>query len=483
VPFDPIRKRTEATIARDGETFQVLKGAAQVLLEMADLPENELVAITNSIDLLASKGYRTLAVARREDADKPLDLIGLIPLIDPPREDSAQVIREMRKYGVQVKMVTGDNMAIAREIGSMLGLADKTMRAEQLSGKSRSELIGLAQALTTAIYHKLHPEVTRKEARRFAESVIEELESLYDVSLLNREFLHTHESAIIEMIEDTEIFAEVVPEDKYMLVHSLQKAGHIVGMTGDGVNDAPALKKADCGFAVSNATDAARAAADIILTAPGLSVINHAIEQARITFERMKSYSIFRVAETIRIILFMTISIVVFNFYPITALMIIILALLNDIPILAIAYDNTKVQKNPVRWNMTELLTVSSTLGIAGVLSSFLLFFILMQLHFSNEMIQSMMFAKLVIAGHGTIYNTRIDDWFWKKPYPSWLLFWATFSTRVLGTLIAVYGFLIPPIGWTYAAYMWGYSLAWFVFNDAIKMLTYRFLRRRGLYV
>ena len=232
-----------------------------------------------------------------------------------------------------------------------------------------------------------------------------------------------------------------------------------------------------------DATDAARAAADIILTAPGLSVINHAIEQARITFERMKSYSIFRVAETIRIILFMTLSIVVFNFYPITALMIIILALLNDIPILAIAYDNTKVQKNPVRWNMTELLTVASTLGVSGVLSSFLLFFILIQLNFSNEMIQSMMFAKLVIAGHGTIYNTRIDDWFWKKPYPSWLLFWATFSTRVLGTLIAVYGFLIPPIGWTYAAYMWGYSLVWFVFNDAIKMLTYRVLRRRGLYV
>jgi len=197
----------------------------------------------------------------------------------------------------------------------------------------------------------------------------------------------------------------------------------------------------------------------------------------------MKSYSIFRVAETIRIILFMTISIVVFNFYPITALMIIILALLNDIPILAIAYDNTKVQKNPVRWNMTELLTVASTLGVAGVLSSFLLFFILIELHFSNEMIQSLMFAKLVIAGHGTIYNTRIEDWFWKKPYPSQLLFWATFSTRIAGTLIAVYGFLIPAIGWTYAAYMWAYALAWFVFNDAVKILTYRVLRRRGLYV
>jgi len=483
VPFDPVGKRTEAVISKDGTAFQVLKGAAQVLLDMTDLSDNEMVSIVNSIDLLASKGYRTLAVGRRNDPHTPLELIGLIPLIDPPREDSARVISDMREYGVQVKMVTGDNMAIAREIGSMLGLADKTMRAEQLSGKSHAELIGLARSLATAIYHKLTPEVSLKEAGRFADSVIEELQSIYDVGLLKREFLHTHESAIIGMIEDTEIFAEVVPEDKYMLVDSLQKAGHIVGMTGDGVNDAPALKKADCGFAVSNATDAARAAADIILIAPGLTVINHAIEQARITFERMKSYSIFRVAETIRIILFMTISIVVFNFYPITALMIIILALLNDIPILAIAYDNTKVQQKPVRWNMTELLTVASTLGVAGVLSSFLLFFILFELKFSNEMIQSLMFAKLVVAGHGTIYNTRIDDWFWKKPYPSWLLFSATFSTRIFGTLIAVYGILIPPIGWTYALYMWGYALAWFVFNDGIKMLTYTVLRRRGLYV
>ncbi len=483
IPFDPVSKRTEATIHEGVASYKVLKGAAQVLLEMADLPDREMVAIANSIDLLASKGYRTLAVARRMEPDSPLQLIGLIPLIDPPRDDSARVIRDMKAYGVQVKMVTGDNMAIAREIGSMLGLADKSMRAEQLSGSSNTELIGLAQALATTIYHKLNPEVSTKDARRFADSVIEELESIYDVSLLNREFLHTHESAIIEMIEATDIFAEVVPEDKYMLVDSLQKAGHIVGMTGDGVNDAPALKKADCGFAVSNATDAARAAADIILTSPGLTVINHAIEQARITFERMKSYSIFRIAETIRIILFMTLSIVVFNFYPITALMIIILALLNDIPILAIAYDNTKVQKEPVRWNMTEMLTVASSLGTTGVLSSFLLFFILVELKFSNEMIQSLMFAKLVVAGHGTIYNTRIDDWFWKKPYPSWLLFGATFSTRVLGTLIAVYGFMIPPIGWTYAIYMWGYALAWFIFNDAVKMLTYRVLRRRGLYV
>ncbi len=177
----------------------------------------------------------------------------------------------------------------------------------------------------------------------------------------------------------------------------------------------------------------------------------------------------------------MTLSIVVFHFYPITALMIIILALLNDIPIMTIAYDNTKVDKEPVRWDMREMLTISTVLGIAGVISSFLLFFILMQMKLSTALIQSLFFAKLVIAGHGTIYNTRIDDWFWKKPYPSKLLFGATFSTRVLGTLFAVYGWFMVPIGWGPAMLMWAYALAWFVFNDVAKMLTLKWLRsRRG---
>jgi len=227
-------------------------------------------------------------------------------------------------------MVTGDNLAIARQIGGLLGLEQHSLRARQLAGSASNELLTLASVLSGAIYQKLKPAVSSKDAQRFAAEVMETLQANYDTSLLDREFIHTHESAIVEMIESVNIFAEVVPEDKYRIVDTLQKAGHIVAMTGDGVNDAPALKKADCGIAVANATDAARAAADIILTAPGLGVINEALKQARITFERMKSYSIFRITETIRIILFMTLSIVVFNFYPITALMIILLALLRD---------------------------------------------------------------------------------------------------------------------------------------------------------
>jgi len=479
-PFDPISKRTEARITNGDEHFTAIKGAAQILINMARLSDEQTIIINQQVEQLAAKGYRTLAVGKKI-GEAPLELVGLIPLNDPPRTDSRQVIADMRNYGVHVKMVTGDHLAIAKEIGRLLGLEGETIRSHQLTGSGSQELLALASAMAAAIYEQLNQDITHTEAQRFANKVIETLKQTYDTRLLDREFVHTHESAIIEMIEDVDLFAEVVPEDKYLIVDTLQKGGHIVAMTGDGVNDAPALKKSDCGFAVANATDAARAAADIILTAPGLSVINDAIKQARITFERMKSYSIFRIAETIRIILFMTLAIVVFNFYPITALMIIILALLNDIPILAIATDHTRVDARPVRWNMPEMLTISSVLGVAGVISSFLLFYILLEMKYSEEVIQSMFFAKLVIAGHGTIYNTRIDDWFWKKPYPSWTLFIATFSTRILGTLIAVYGILITPIGWESAMWMWAYALVWFVFNDMIKMWVYRVLRKKSL--
>ncbi len=480
VPFDPIRKRTEAVVAKGEEQFTAIKGAAQVLLGLSGLSDDEANGVNRHVDELAAKGYRTLAVGRTA-GDGPLDLLGLIPLYDPPRDDSKQVIADMQDHGVAVKMVTGDHMAIAREIGRILGLPQRTMRSKQLSGSGSNELLTLAAVLSTAIYQRLKPEVTRKEAEHFTNDVMQTVRELYDTRLLEREFLHTHESAIVEMIESVDIFAEVVPEDKYRIVDTLQKAGHIVAMTGDGVNDAPALKKADCGIAVSNATDAARAAADIILTAPGLGVINEAVKQARITFERMKSYAVYRIAETIRVILFMTASIVLFNFYPVTALMIILLALFNDIPILTIAYDRTRVAKRPVRWNMAELLVVSAMLGIIGVVASFGLFYILVELKFPRDVIQSLIFLKLVVAGHATIFLTRTDGWFWKRPFPSGLLLHASFWSALLATVIAVYGVFMTPVGWRLALWVWAYALAWVAFNDVIKVRTYRLLRRREI--
>jgi len=478
IPFDPIKKYTSAKVMYQKKIIQVYKGAPQVILELTNISGNELIAIEKSINLFASKGYRTLAVAIKED-DNDINLVGLIPLIDPEREDSAQVIQSMRDHGVQVKMITGDNIAIAKEIGHRLGLNKRTIRSTELEGKGSNQLLEFSKVLSSAIYQQLNPETSQAAIQKFSEDVLHTLKTTYDLSLLEQDFIHTHESTLIDILESVDIFAEVRPEDKYTIIESLQKAGHIVGMTGDGVNDAPALKKADCGFAVSNATDAARAAADIILTSPGLSVINHAIEQARITFERMKSYATFRVAESIRIILFMALSILFFNFYPLSTLMIILLALLNDIPILAIAYDNTKINNKPVQWDMKILLSISSVLGLAGVVSSFMLFFFLRKQGLDDDLIQSLIFLKLIIAGHSTLYITRVDDWFWKRPWPSPLLFFATFGTEVIGTFIAVYGLFITPIGWEYALYIWLYATVWFLINDVIKMGAYKVLNSK----
>ncbi len=503
VPFDPVRKRTEAIVQRkNGECLVVAKGAPQVILSLSNTKEIDEDEVFDKVDEFAENGFRTLGVAFKRCDEEQFHFIGLIPLYDPPREDSKEAIHEAKAKGVEVKMVTGDNIAVARYIARILGIGENILDIQDLRGQSTKEYEILAEVVSKALLKVTKPDMSDHEIRELTKKIVKEVQR----ELLNRPLpkgsVKRHESEIIALIEDANGFAQVFPEDKYFIVDKLQKADHIVGMTGDGVNDAPALRKADAGIAVSGATDAARAAADIILMAPGLRVIVDAIKEARITFERMKSYTIFRIAETIRIIIFMTLAIVVFNFYPLTAIMIIVLALLNDIPILAIAYDNTKIRKKPVRWDMHEMLVLSSWLGVAGVASSFLIFYIVMvylkthpesawilpdvpiwiDMHDSKQwlsFVQSIFFAKMVIAGHGTIYNTRIDDWFWKKPWPSWILFGATFSTRVIGTLIAVYGFgLMMPIGWDWALFMWAYALSWFVFNDVVKVAVIRYYRK-----
>ena len=266
------------------------------------------------------------------------------------------------------------------------------------------------------------------------------------------------------------------PEHKYHIVDVLQKHGHIVGMTGDGVNDAPALKKADCGIAVSDATDAARAAAAMVLLSPGLSVIIDAIKESRRIFQRMNSYAIYRIAETLRVLFFMTLAILIFNFYPLTAVMIVMLALLNDGAILSIAYDNVHYKNQPEAWNMRMVLGISTVLGVIGVVAAFGLFYLGERVfHLDRAHIQTLMYLKLSVAGHLTIFLTRTRGPFWSIR-PARALWIAVLGTQTMATLIAVYGLFMTPLGWGWAAFVWGYALVWFLINDRIKLLAYRIL-------
>lgn len=478
VPFDPVSKITEATVRSGEKSFTIIKGAPQVILGLCG-EQFDSKHIARQVVEFAAKGFRTLGVALRSTENQPFEFIGLIPLFDPPREDSRATIMEAMQLGVDVKMVTGDNQAIAEHIAAILGIGNAIYNARELSGASTRELIVLGEAVASGIYRKLTPGVSEEELRQFAAEIAGTLEKEFEKLTLPKGYVKSHESEIIDLIENANGFAQVFPEDKYLIVDKLQKAGHIVGMTGDGVNDAPALRKADAGIAVSGATDAARAAADLVLLAPGLSVIVDAIKGARITFERMKSYSIYRIAETIRVILFMTAAILIFRFYPVTAIMIIILAFLNDIPILAIAFDNTKAREKPIRWDMAEVLSIATILGITGVIASFGIFYIAEKyLRLPPAVVQSFVFLKLAVAGHLTIFVTRTENHFWQRPFPAPILFWSATLTKVAATLFAVYGWLVAPIGWANALLVWVYALIWFFFNDFVKIWAYRYLHR-----
>lgn len=421
-PFDPVRKYANAAIRQDDRRFEVAKGAPQAILALCADADRVRERLETAVDELAGHGYRTLGVARRDGDGSGWRYLGVLPLADPPREDSAKTLQDAREQGVAIKMVTGDHAAIAREIAGRLDLGTNIRSVDEVfvDGQARD----------------------------------------------------------VDAIEAADGFAQVFPEHKFAIVEALQQRGHIVGMTGDGVNDAPALKKADMGIAVSGATDAARSAADLVLTAPGLSVIVEALKEARRIFERMTAYAIYRIAETTRVLLFMTLAILVFDFYPVTAVMIILLALLNDGPIMMIAYDRTKVNPRPVRWRMNEVLTLSAALGIAGVFSSFGMFWLGEEvLRLDRPTIQTLMFLKLTVAGHMTIYLTRsIERPFWRRPWPAPALFWTAEATQLVATCVAVYGFFMQPIGWKLAGLVWGYALVWFLFNEAVKHGTYRLL-------
>jgi len=422
-PFDPVHKRTEATVKdADGKTFKVTKGAPQVILALSKNVDQVKPDVEKAVNEFATRGFRSLGVARSEKDDQ-WQFMGVLPLFDPPWDDAASTIASAVKMGIKIKMVTGDAIAIAQETAKKLGLGTNILDASALGDSKQQET-----------------------------------------------------AAVTQSIEQADGFAQVFPEHKFHIIDVLQKHHHIVGMTGDGVNDAPALKKADCGIAVSGATDAARAAASIVLTTPGLSVIIAAIKESRRIFQRMNSYSIYRIAETLRVLLLMTLAILVFNFYPVTAVMIVMLALLNDGAILSIAYDNVQYRNQPEAWNMRLVLGISTVLGVIGVISAFGLFYLGERVfHLDRDHIQTLMYLKLSVAGHLTIFLTRTRGPFWSIR-PARILLMAVFGTQTVATLIAVYGLFMTPLGWGWALFVWGYALAWFLVNDRVKLLAYRLL-------
>jgi H+-transporting ATPase len=270
-----------------------------------------------------------------------------------------------------------------------------------------------------------------------------------------------------------------VPEQKYRIVEALQQAGQIVAMTGDGVNDAPALRRADAGVAVAGATDAARAAADVVLLAPGLSVIVEALGVSRQIFRRMSNYAIYRITETIRVVIFVTIAIVALGFFPVTAAMIVLLALLNDMAILTIAFDRVKVSALPERWDMHEVLTIASLLGLVGVIESFSLLLVAdLVIGLDHELLRTLMYLKLSVAGSLTLYIARTRGPFWSVR-PAGVLFAAVSLAELLATAIARFGLLMHPLPWRYVALAWGWALVWFLALDAAKLATYRTIDRR----
>ncbi len=433
-PFDPVNKRTVAVVSDGaGKTHHFAKGAPQVIAALAHLEPAAHAKYRATVADLASHGYRALGVARSDDG-ATWKVLGLISLSDPPRPDAKATIAQAEALGLNVKMVTGDDVAIGDQIAKQLGMGDHLIVASDLF---RPGMSGAA----------MPPDVARA-------------------------------------VERADGFGRVFPEHKYEIVKCLQQLGHIVAMTGDGVNDAPALRQADCGIAVSGATDAARSAAALILTAPGLSTIVNALVGARKIFERIQNYVYYRVAMTLDIMLLVVLSIVLLEFQPLSAVMIVVLALLDDIPIMTIAYDNVPPSSKPMRWDMRHILVFSTLMGILSLGQSFGLLLIGLEwmsnpalmalIPIDKSSLQTMIFLQLAVGGHLLLFVVRTRHSVFRPPYPSAPLFLAIVATQIAAALICVLGILVPRLPWQVVAGVWCYTLVWMVVMDAAKLIYYR---------
>ena len=445
VPFDPVNKKTIGMVSdAQGKTIQFAKGAPQAIGKICGIGEQAGDDQTSQqyfgqVNELASRGTRALGVARSDDEGKSWQLLGILPLLDPPRPDAKETIAKAKALGLSVKMVTGDDVAIGSEISRQLGLGQNLLSASDIFKNDKDP-------------NHIHTDTARA-------------------------------------VENADGFGRVFPEHKYEIVKALQQRGHIVAMTGDGVNDAPALKQADCGVAVSGATDAARSAAAIVLTAPGLSTIISAITEARKIFERITSYVYYRVAMTIAIMCVVVLSYIIFDLQPLTAIMIVVLALLDDIPIMTIAYDNVKVDSQPVRWNMHRIISFSSVMGIIALAQSFGMVLLckywmnnpelMAKLPMSIDHLQTMVFLQLAAGGQLLIFIVRNRGSMFARPFPHAKLLLAILATQIVAILLCAFGIFVPALPLEMIGVVWVYVLIWLVIASLAKIAYYKFMDRR----
>ncbi|KAM3270061.1 ATPase 6, plasma membrane-type [Capsicum chacoense] len=443
LPFNPVEKRTAITYIDDkGNWHRASKGAPEQIIELCDLKGEARDRALEIIDDYANRGLRSLGLARqtvpeknKESAGSPWEFVGLLPLFDPPRHDSAETIRKALELGVNVKMITGDQLAIGKETARRLGMGTNMYPSSALLGEHKDAAIATIP--------------------------------------------------VEELIEKADGFAGVFPEHKYEIVKKLQERKHICGMTGDGVNDAPALKKADIGIAVDDATDAARSASDIVLTEPGLSVIVHAVLTSRAIFQRMKNYTIYAVSITIRVVMgFLLLALIwKFDFSP---FMVLIIAILNDGTIMTISKDRVKPSPLPDSWKLKEIFATGVVLGTYQAIMTVVFFYLASDTDFfsknfgvhsirdSPAELTAALYLQVSIISQALIFVTRSRSWSFVER-PGLMLVGAFFAAQLIATLLAVYAHWefarIKGVGWGWAAIIWVYTIITYLPQDVLKFI------------
>ncbi|HTY74022.1 MAG TPA: plasma-membrane proton-efflux P-type ATPase [Candidatus Nanoarchaeia archaeon] len=417
VPFDPTSRRTEAIIERQGVILRVVKGATSVILQMCSTKDEELRTINSKIETLSSHGYRVIAVATGDETK--MDIVGLVALYDKPRPDSARMITKLKSLGISVKMLTGDSLPIAKQIAQEIDLGEKITHAADIEETAGKDALGAA-----------------------------------------------------EIVEASDGFAEIYPEGKYRIVRALQAEKHVVGMTGDGINDAAALKQAEIGIAVSNATDVAKGSASVVLTQEGLSNIIDLVGTGRMIYQRILTWIFNKIVKTFQTVLFVILAFLFTGLYVVDAFQVVLLLFLVDFVTISLSTDNVRPSEKPETWNITSLVKVSTVLGVVTVAESLGLLYIgLNYLGLSNTaLLHTFAFDMLLSGGLFTIFIVRERDNFWKSK-PSKPLLIAILADIIISSVISAIGIPgLTPIPIQYV----GLALVWFfifglLLNDQIK--------------